>query len=149
MADIMKHELADVPLSLACTNRKMTTTAKSDLLPLLTEQLGIERPVELPATSSLTCLLIDGHALIQALGKPTKCNNTFDAYANKFKETVEGYFSSSVTRVDVVFDQYRDMSIKSGTRTERLGQKKPISKIISRGDLALPQVCTNLSLIHI
>ena len=142
MADIMKHELADVPLSLAYTNRKMTTTAKSDLLPLLTEQLGIERPVELPATSSLTCLLIDGHALIQALGKPTKCK-TFDAYANKFKETVEGYFSSSVTGVDVVFDQYRDMSIKSGTRTERLGQKKPIRKVISRGDLALPQVWTN------
>ena len=91
MADIMKHELANIPLSLACTNRKMTTTAKSDLLSLVTEQLGIERPVELPTTSCLTCLLIDGHAVIQVLGKPSK-GTTFDQYANHFKKLLKDTF---------------------------------------------------------
>ena len=47
-ADILKHELSPVPLSLAKPGREMNTTAKSDLLFLLTTAQNIAVPAQVP-----------------------------------------------------------------------------------------------------
>lgn len=62
-------------------------------------------------------MLIDGQALVMALGKPSD-TTTFSDYANKFADTVLK-MGEKYKRVDVVFDRYHDESIKTGTRRKR------------------------------
>ena len=71
MDSIMKHELSTVLLS----------RAKAELIDTLKGQINI--PSELPETDMKTCVLMDGHALIKALGKPNGCQ-TFGEYADAF-----------------------------------------------------------------
>ena len=64
-----------------------------------------------------TCVIIDGHALIQSLGRLHDCK-TFGEYANVFANVVFNNFSNETTRVDVVFDRYLGKkSIKASTRS--------------------------------
>ena len=58
-----------------------------------------------------SCLVIDGQALVMALGKPPE-TTTFGDYANKFTDTVLK-MGAKYQRVDVVFDRYHDESIKT------------------------------------
>ncbi|MEW8546812.1 MAG: hypothetical protein AB2693_25135, partial [Candidatus Thiodiazotropha sp.] len=81
------HELSPVPLSLAKPDGQMNQTSKSDMLSLLTTALEIETPSDIPKSELQTCVLIDGHATIQALGKPHGCN-TFGDYADAFLTSV-------------------------------------------------------------
>ena len=71
MDSIMKHELSTVPLSIAKVGGDMHSTSKAELIDILKGQINI--PSELPETDMKTCVLIDGHALIKALGKPNGC----------------------------------------------------------------------------
>ena len=71
MDSIMKHELSTVPLSIATVGGDMHSTSKAELIDILRGQINI--PSELPETDMKTCVLIDGHALIKALGKPNGC----------------------------------------------------------------------------
>ena len=66
-AEVLQHKPAPVPLSLANANRNMNTTAKSQILNVVTTDFGIEIPAQLPTNDKRTCVAIDGHALIQAL----------------------------------------------------------------------------------
>jgi len=50
---------------------------------------------------SISCIVIDGHAMIQKLGKPANCHMTFADYAEVFMNNVLGMFQGSVTRVDI------------------------------------------------
>ena len=77
MDSIMKHELSTVPLSIAKVGGDMHSTSKAELIDILKGQINI--PSELPETDMKTCVLIDGHALIKALGKPNGCQ-TFGEY---------------------------------------------------------------------
>ena len=140
--NLLKHELFVVPLSLANTDKKMRSTQKSAMLPLLTTGLGIEKVKGAPQTTGKTCIIIDGHALIQSLGKPPNCK-TFGDYAKTFQKTVLKQFCGTVSRIDIVFDQYRLLSIKSTTRSKRVGRTRPIRKVINRDDLPLPQTWKN------
>ena len=73
-------------------------------------------PAELiPGRNS--CLLIDGQALVVALGKPEGASN-FRELGEIFVKLVN-HAGNSFDRVDVVFDRYRETSIKSGTRKKR------------------------------
>ena len=65
MGDILKHELSPIPLSLAQPNGDMNTTTKAELIAVLGE--GVDIPFEVPDVDTKTCVLIDGHALIQSL----------------------------------------------------------------------------------
>ncbi|KAG0719247.1 hypothetical protein GWK47_050881 [Chionoecetes opilio] len=87
--------------------------------------------------------MANGHALIQSLQKPPKCT-IFSDYAKNFEKTVVKQFSGIVSRIDVVFDQYRRLSFKSATRNKRAGQmNRPTRKVIDREDLPLPQSWMN------
>ena len=117
MASIMIHELSTVPLSTAKVGGDMHSTSKTELIDILKGQINI--PSELPEADMKTCVLIDGHALIKALGKPNGCQ-TFGEYADAFFNVVRCYFN-------VVFDRYiGEDSIKASTRAKRIGKTKPI-----------------------
>lgn len=65
----------------------MNSTSKADLLHIIST--GVNLPSETPPlTQGRTCVLIDGQALIQSLGKPPGCQ-TFDDYATVFCSAVK------------------------------------------------------------
>ena len=66
MGDILKHGLSPIPLSLAQPSGDMNTTTKAELIAVLRE--GVDIPFEVPDVDTKTCVLIDGHALIQSHG---------------------------------------------------------------------------------
>ena len=106
---------------------------------------GVSIPPEVPEADMKTCVLIDGHALIQTLGKPPGCQ-TFGDYADALMRHVTHHFGEHITRVDVVFDRYNgDESIKAGTRLKRVGKKKSIRKTIDGPDGPLPQVWSSFT----
>jgi len=75
--------------------------------------------------NSKSCVVIDGHAMIQKLGKPANCQ-TFADNAEVFMNNVLGMFQGSVTvtRVDIAFDRYiRKHSMKTSTRKKRVGRE--------------------------
>ena len=136
---VLQHELSPVPLSLAKIDGSMNTTSKADILTLLSKETGVNIPSDLPPSSQgKTCVVIDGHALIQSMGKPRECK-TFEDYGSSFSKVVLKHFKGSVTRVDVAFDRYQQGSIKCGTRIKRKKMKRPIRKIINRPDVPLPE----------
>ena len=63
---------------------------------------GIPIPSAIPEANMKTCVKIDGHGLIQALGKLHGCR-TFGDYADVFLNNVTSHFICHKTRVDVVF----------------------------------------------
>ena len=105
MHSILQHELSNVPLSLAKTNGTLNMATKSDLINILMGRDTILHKIPAPKPEQKTCVLIDGHALIQALGKPSNCR-TFNEYARAFFRCVTANIDEHVKRVDVVFDTY-------------------------------------------
>ena len=138
MANVLAHELSPSPLSLAKAGGEMNGTNKSELLSLVMS--GVEVTTEVPDGDLLSCVLIDGHALIQALAKPHGCI-TFGDYADAFVCIVTQYFNDHTTRIDVVFDRYvGPESKKAGTRLKRVGKVMPIRRIIDGRHIPLPNV---------
>ncbi|KAG1693201.1 hypothetical protein GQR58_007155 [Nymphon striatum] len=134
---ILSHELSKVPRSLASTNGKLHTSEKAQLQKLLVGEVDIFK--SLPKSEAKTCLLIDGAAIIQAIGKPAKAQ-TFEDLSVEFCNSVLKRFGPVYSRVDLLFDRYLDLSIKSGTRSKRseAGKVKPIRRVISSKDVKLP-----------
>lgn len=60
---VLQHELAPLQLSLAKPGGEMNSTSKAELISLLTDGLGLSSCP--PNDEIRTCVLIDGHALIQ------------------------------------------------------------------------------------
>ena len=86
----------------------------------------------------VSCTIIDGQALVQAIGKPAGAK-TFGDLAEAFSSAVFSHFSATCTQVDVTFDRYKKTSIKSGTRTKRAcAQSKPIRRNIGNKEVPLP-----------
>lgn len=136
MLDILKHELSPVPLSLAKAGGDMNATPKAELLNILSA--NVDSPSTVPDTDQKTCVFIDGHALVQVIGKPPGCQ-TFGQYAEVFNKAVMKHFGQYTSRVDVVFDQYIGAgSIKAATRSKRMGKTRPIRKLIDGPDVPLP-----------
>ena len=141
MGNILKHEFSPIPLSLAKHGGDMNSTQKSKLINVLAD--GIHIPSAIPEANTKTCVLIDGHGLIQALGKPHGCQR-FGDYADVFMNIVTCHFICNTTRVDVVFDRYTgNQSIKAVTRSKRVWKKKPVHKVIDGRYIPIPQVLSN------
>ena len=67
LSSVLKHELRPVPVSLAEMNGTLRTGNMSELANVVTEDIDCPETIQLHATSSF--LIIDGHALVVALGK--------------------------------------------------------------------------------
>ena len=73
---------------------------------------------------------------IISVGKPQTCK-TFGDFANAFVNR-DISVSAASDRVGVVFDRYRDNSIKASTRRRRTKTVKPIRHVIESRDVPLP-----------
>ena len=72
---------------------------------------------------------------------------TFGDLADKYVKTVLKA-GSEYHRIDVVFDRYRDETIKGTTRTLRSKTARPIRRLVERRDVPLPKNWSNfLSLV--
>ena len=112
MGDILKHEPSPIPLFLAQPSGDMNITTRAELIAVLKD--GVDVPYEVPGADTKTCVLIDGHTLIQSLGKPNRCQK-FGDYADVFVQNATRHFGEHTSRVDMVFDRYiGKSSIKAG-----------------------------------
>ncbi|CAH3174764.1 unnamed protein product [Porites lobata] len=131
---ILSHELVSVPLAIADTNGQLRSGNKSVLIELLSG--GMEYTRVTPVTGRST-LVIDGQALVMALGRPTECN-TFDDLADRFLKAVL-VCGKDYDRIDVAFDRYRETSIKCATRKKRSRGHAPIRRVFEDGTVPLPR----------
>ena len=136
--NILKHELLPVPVALSSLNGTLNTENKSILADILS--CSISTPPQVTVTGSAS-LVIDGQALINAIGKPSGAT-TFFEYSTVFLQYVLS-IGSSFHRVDIVFDRYFSNSIKSTTRKRRRQGHRPIRRIIEDGSVPLPNNCGN------
>ena len=136
MKSILEHELSPVPLSLASTNFKLNKGNKAYLATLLIEDVDVKS--EIAKSDKKSFVVIDGPALIQQTGKPDGAK-IFGDLADTFVTKVLNNYSATCCRVDVLFDRYNDLSIKSGTREQRTGSIRPIRRRIDNREVKLPQ----------
>ena len=124
LADILRHELFPVPLSLSDTAEELHHAQKAALGHVLENGVTVET---LPASEENICTILVDRALVQAIGKP-KSAKTFGDLAQMFSSTCLSYLKKPCTRVDVVFDRYEKDSIKAVTRSFRKGSgsKRPV-----------------------
>ena len=125
LGSIIQHELMTVPLSLATTSGSLHSTNKAELGNILTLQVQTIATVIHDEPSRL---LIDGQALVMALGKPPDIR-TFGDYANIFASTVFK-MGANYQRIDVIFVRYQDESIKAGPRTKCKQRHRPVRRKI-------------------
>jgi hypothetical protein len=134
LSSVLKHELLPVPLSVAEMNGTLRTGNKSIIADMITDGIDCPEAIELYQGSS--CLIVDGQALAVALGRPDKAL-TFGDLADIYVSTVLK-LGLKYQRIDVVFDRYRDESIKGATRTRRSKSARAIRRSIENRDVPLP-----------
>jgi hypothetical protein len=137
LAKLLKYELTPVPLSLGNPDGTLRKADKAVLGSILDDGHSVP---ELPEPCDLpTCCIIDGMALVQSIGKP-QGSTTFGDLAAVFTKAVLGHFSQNCTRIDVVFDHYRQDSIKAGTREHRSAtHHRPIRRKVDGPKVPLPK----------
>lgn len=132
--EMLDNEMSSVPLALASSNGNLRPTNKALLADILSRD-AVKK--EFPVEREKTCIIVDGMALVQAIGKPQDVS-TFGEYADTFKRCISSYFNTS-DRVDVVFDRYQTLSIKATTRAKRTGSTKAIRRKIQNRDIKMPE----------
>ena len=94
-------------------------------------------PAEVKVDQSNYCLILDGQAVVVAIGKPAGAH-TFGDLADVFIEHVL-VSGKCFKTIYVTFDRYIDNSTKSGTRKNRSRKARPIRKIVDGRTVPLPQ----------
>jgi len=121
LEEFFRHESSPYPPVLS-SEGSLNCCTKSDLLVYILEastRSAISVDEELLAPDVYDFIVIDGGALIHALPGTTVQGKTFDSYFDKvFCPRVLHDLRRS-TRVDIVWDQYRALTIKGGTREKR------------------------------
>lgn len=82
MDELLQNELCAVPRSFATAASVLRPTNKADLATIL--QAGAKE-TELSPSALRTCAIIDGMALVRAIGKPQNVS-TFGDYADEFTQ---------------------------------------------------------------
>ena len=134
VSTLLTHELASVPLSLASFDGNLCPTDKAALSHILTDSFI---HAELPSTFTNTSIVIDGMALVQAVSKPTTAKTLGDL-ANIFCKLVFKHFSGPCKRIDVIFDTYRQKTIKANTQQRRTSKNRKICRIIDFLSVQIP-----------
>ena len=125
MKNVLMHELLKVQPGLGKINGKINSTSKLGMITILSSD--VETPPSVPDgnPTQWACVLIVGHALIQSLGNPINAH-TFNNYTEICLGVITSHVTTSVKRVDIVFDTY--MYIKQQairwTRDKRTGKKR-------------------------
>lgn len=140
LEEILQHELMPVPVAIAETNGSIRSGNKSNLADALTKNITCPETIDITSKESAS-IIIDGQALVVAIGKPDNAK-TFGDLADVFVRTVLKK-GEQFARIDVVFDRYRDISIKAKTREKRTKTIKPIRRKIEHRDVPLPASWNN------
>lgn len=98
---ILTHQLFVVPLSLAQVNEQLRSGQKAALSDVFISAVDCPEHLESPELGDDASLIVDGQALVMALGKP-KAATTFGDLADAF---VENVFQNGLhfKRFDVLF----------------------------------------------
>lgn len=110
MEEVLKYPLGPLPWSLATPDGAPAKPAKASLLHLLESE--VEPAEYVPASGAL---VLDGMAIIHSISSVPK---TFSELAHQVFQLVKSY-AHQKQRVDLVMDQYPDISIKSPEHTRR------------------------------
>ena len=113
--DFFRHENQSSPPSVS-DNGKLRLATKSDLLPCL-EDLLAQTDEANSLVPEVDMIVFDGAAIVNML-KPFR-SDSFAEYVKGFMAYIRSQFAKSVRRVGVVFDEYRDASLKAATRMKR------------------------------
>ncbi|KAK4881851.1 hypothetical protein RN001_005170 [Aquatica leii] len=132
---IFRHELTTSPTSLTVNGQLATPSNKSALGGIIENFTTVESSLP-PIKDAKVCLIFDGMAMVQRIGKPPKCNTYGELAAIFVNKIFKNQFGAQ--RVDVVFDNYKERSTKRITRVKR-GQNNTINKIIENENKPLPQ----------
>ena len=138
LQQILQHELMPVPISLAAMNGSLLSGNKSLLADTLASNVSTPANIKITGTASL---VIDGQALVMALGKPPGVS-TFGNYADVFMKSVLD-MGAEFDRIDLVFDRYDQASIKAGTRKKRTRGIQPVRRVIESDSVPLPDKWIN------
>ena len=122
-----------VPISLAELNTSLRSGDKAILAEVLTS--GVVCPPDIPPEDE-SCLIIDGQALVIAIGKPHGAV-TFGDFADAFVQSVL-HSGRNCARIDVTFDRYYPTSIKGNTRLKRSKGARPVRRVIEDRSVPLP-----------
>ena len=130
----------NVPLALAYPTGLLRSGNKTHLADKLTHNVIIQENINL--NENVAYLIIDGPALMQSLGRPKDCTN-FGDLADSFVSSVLNS-GRSCHRIDILFDRYRDLSIKSSTRDKRNKKScRPVRRVIEDRNVPLPNDWSN------
>ena len=133
MSAILKHELLPLPVSLAQMDRSLRSGDKAVLAKKLIN--GITSPCAPSWEDKSSCLVIDGQAVVVAIGLP-KGSKTFGDLGNAFFSRIL-HLGANYDRIDIVFDRYYRDSINAGTRKRRTKGVRPIRRVVE-SDVPLP-----------
>ena len=121
LEDFFRHESSSSPPALA-SEGSINSCNKSDLLACIKEASAsteLSADAELVAPHDYGVIVIDGGALIHSLPGTTVQGKTFAEYFTKIFCPRIQHELKRAARVDIVWDQYRSMSIKATTREKR------------------------------
>ena len=132
MSDFFKYENSQYPPSIS-NEGKLRQGTKSQILECLP---GIPPPGKNPETSETTVTLLDMPAVIHMV-KPQKAS-TFGEYVSiHILPFIHSQINEFSTRIDAIWDIYSDQSLKSQTRSKRLGLAKT-RRIKASSNVSIP-----------
>lgn len=134
--EILSYELSAVPVSLFHPDGSLRKTTKSVLLSILEEDANVQ--LRLPTPPMPTTTILDGMALVQML--KSAGTKTFGEMAKSYYGVIAGLLNrDGCQRVDVVFDQYLEVSIKGGEREKR-GESRALEERIYSQATPVPKL---------
>ncbi|MCG8044917.1 MAG: hypothetical protein N0E48_04465, partial [Candidatus Thiodiazotropha endolucinida] len=116
--DVLTYELSSVPFALAHSDGTLRKVNKSTLLAILERDITVSARISKPNDQTRTCLIIDGMALIQMM-KTGGCITFGDMAVMYYKTIISSFGQYHCSSIDLVFDSYRELSIKAGERQTR------------------------------
>ena len=117
LKEVFSYELSPVPFALAHKDGSLRKSDKSVLMSVLEETVTVLP--QLPSDSAIpTALMVDGIAFIQKL-RFGGAVNFGDLCVWYYRQLVNAFRRNRCSRIDVVFDTYRKVSIKSGEKERR------------------------------
>ena len=121
LKEVFRFPLGPVPWSLADCNGALNKTTKSSLMHHLEKDVSLQQSIQKQFAA-----IIDGMALVRKI-KPT--GHTYQSYADHLLSSAMAT-SGNASRIDIVFDVYRDNSIKNAERGNRVTGKLEVKKVI-------------------
>ena len=132
LKEVLSYELCGVPVALVHPDGSLRKTTKSTLMYVLENNVTCRS--SLPSSQHPTACLIDAMALVQIVKSARSA--TFSQLSQKYQDIVTSKFhQNSHTRVDLIFDQYRPVSIKAqgnAAREENQARLKSTSTVDPR-----------------